>query len=138
MIVWDAVNGRPVLNLPDRENREAFFSAACFSQDSDFIAIGYESGRINVFDLGTGQLRSSIDCGEVGTRLRFFMGNTSLLVTDDDHGSCLWSVNSGALVRRIKGMRLIASSDQAEFMIGCPEDGDPLVLDSKWLKHIVH
>jgi len=72
--------------------------AAAFSSDSQLVALGYSSGRIAVFDAGTGALVDTIKVGAVGVADLAFLSNDYLAVSYFDASSRVWDPYNDAQI----------------------------------------
>jgi WD40 repeat protein len=123
---WDAASGKMVRSFAPEDSE--LYSAG-FSGDSSQIALGWETGRIDIYDVRTGGLIRCLDAGVGGITATAFSPNGSHLVSGNENGTKVWQIRRNSAepaaileghVGSVKSVAFTATGDRVELGGKCP------------------
>ena len=96
-IIWNLPNRKPVKYLSSKLRIES----SCLI-DADRVAVGSTDGKIEQFQLTTGDLISTVDAHKGNVHELCKLGNSNIVSAGADKKICLWNWNEGTLLKLVK------------------------------------
>jgi WD40 repeat protein len=123
LVLWDVAGGKKLRALAEQGNA----TSVAFSHDGKLVAAGFESQRILLWNVASGQRIPTIFAGSSDISSLAFSPDGRLLATGGDDGKTrLWDVSSGQLLKTLP----VPANSQGNTVVAFSPDGRLLAAGS--------
>lgn len=132
-LVFDTSTGKRVLKLASPKG----YTTACFSPDDKTLAVGLQTGEIDLVDVATGQVLQTLTgpgCQMKGEGIcrdsyvqAFLDDGRTLVSTHTDNTTRFWDLAKGKETRNLKAVRLQAFSRDGRYAASVEPDDTVLI-----------
>lgn len=133
IVLLNTFTGEPVQTLKGQQSQSTKINCMVFSADGRALASS-EDGRVEIWDLATGQIRKTIEPSGTVTALRFAADGRTLASGSQDGSVSLWDLQTGILSLQLRkhtaAVNAIAFSTAGDLMATGGDDSRVIIWET--------